>query len=94
MISHIKSILLFFFLARSLIWAPLSFSNKYNYLSMLFLQHKETQGLRHTQNLGTSLASTRTILNHLLQNKMLDDRNRNIPVGFQKLGWNFVLNGV
>lgn len=60
---------------------------------MLLLQHKEIQGLRYSQNLDTNLASARTILNRLLQNKVLDDGNENIPVGSQKLRWNFVLNG-
>lgn len=93
MISHIKIILLHFFLARSLTWAPLSFSNKYIYLAMLLLEHKEIHGLRYTRNLDTNFTSTRTILNHFLQNVVLDHGNKNIPVGTQKLTWNFVLNG-
>lgn len=73
MSSYIKNILLLFFLVRDLTLAPLSFSSKYIYLAMLLLQHKEIQGLRYTQNLDTNLASTRTILNHFMQNKVLDD---------------------
>ena len=93
MISHIKSIHLLFFPARSLTWAPLSFSDKYICLAMLLLQHREIQGFKNTQNLDTSLTSTRTILNHFPQSKVLDDGNENILVGAQKLWWNFVLNG-
>lgn len=60
---------------------------------MALLQHKEIQGLKYTQNLGTTVASKRTILNHFLQNKVLDDGNENIPIGSQKPRWNFVLSG-
>lgn len=59
---------------------------------MVLLQHKAIQGLKYTQNLGTSVTSIRTILNHFLQNKVLHDGNENIPDGSQKLRWNFVLN--
>lgn len=69
------------------------FKKKSIYLAVLLLQHKEIQGPRYTQILDTNLASTRTILNHFLQNKVLDDGNENIPIGSQKLRWNFVLNG-
>lgn len=63
------------------------------YLAKVLLQHKAIQGLKYIQNLGTSVASIRTILNHFLQNKALDDGNGKIPVGSQKLRRKFVLDG-